>query len=68
MEYATNDPGIAFLQAQSLALAELASELIRGHDKIETADPLPTCHELMDIALSLLIVEPVPRPWLRSRT
>lgn len=61
MEIVPMDSGIVALQTQSLALAEIASELIRG-DGVDrpVEDPLPSCQELLDIALSLLMIEPTP--------
>lgn len=55
----SQDLAINELQTRSLALAEVASELIRGVSHPATAeDPLPSREELLDIALSLLMVDP----------
>jgi hypothetical protein len=54
----SQDLAINELQTRSLALAEVASELIRGVSGPADEDPLPSREELLDIALSLLMVDP----------
>lgn len=55
---ATQDLAIAELQMRSLALAEVASELIRRvTDQEPVEETLPSREDLLDIALSLLFVE-----------
>lgn len=55
---ANQDFALAELQARSLALAEVASELIRRvTDQQPVEETLPSREELLDIALSLLFVE-----------
>lgn len=62
----TRDVAIFELQSQSLALADLASDQLVELPGPEVAeDPLPSGQELLDIVLSLLMLEPVP-PTPRS--
>ena len=70
---ATQDLAIVELQTRSLALAEVASELIRRvADREPVEETLPSREDLLDIALSLLFVEAATPPaadtcrWFRQ--